>query len=233
MEDEKLSYPFKQWQHIFKLDPAKELSAAEIQQICESKTDAIIVGGTDQVTYEGVLRLLSQLQKYEKPYLLEVSTLDALVLGFDYYFIPLVMNSQEKKWMMDVQHQAIKKFRPFMNWDFIFMEGYCILNEDSKAFTHTNCRLPNDEDVLAYAHMAEYMFQLPIFYLEYSGTYGDPQLVKQVKSELDRTTLFYGGGIQTIAEAAEMKQYADVVIVGNSLYTHFEQALQTAEVVDR
>src|SRR5690625_4686681 len=112
MEDENLSYPFKQWQHIFKLDPAKELSAAEIQQICESKTDAIIVGGTDQVTYEGVLRLLSQLQKYEKPYLLEVSTLDALVLGFDYYFIPLVMNSQEKKWMMDVQHQAIKKFRP-------------------------------------------------------------------------------------------------------------------------
>lgn len=232
MEDEKLTHLFKQWRHIFKLDPAKEISDEKIQQICKSKTDAIIVGGTDHVTSEGVLRLLVQIKKYDKPCILEISTMEAIVIGFDYYFVPMVMNSKDKKWMMDLQHKAVKKYRPLMNWDFIFTEGYCILNEDSKAYIHTNCRYPEDEDVLAYAHMAEHMFRLPIFYLEYSGTYGNPQLVKAVKEELDSTLLFYGGGIQKIEQAEEMMQYADVIVVGNSLYTHFEAALQTTEVVD-
>src|SRR5699024_7952960 len=122
-------------------------------------------------------------------------------------------------------------YQPFMAGYDLFAEGYCIMNENAKAFQKTNCRLPDDDDVVAYALMAERLFHLPIFYLEYSGTYGDPELVKSVKNELDTTLLFYGGGIQTPEQAVEMAEIADVIIVGNSIYTDFKHALKTVKAV--
>src|SRR5690625_1979676 len=133
-----------------------------------------------------------------------------------------------RDWSSDVCSSEYKKM---MNWDEVFMEGYCILNPESKAYQKTNCSLPDDEDVISYAFMTEYIFHLPIFYLEYSGTYGDPELVKKVRKELNKTKLFYGGGITTAEQAKEMKQYADVVVVGNSIYTNFTEALQTVKAV--
>lgn len=215
------------WQHIFKLDPAKKITDMEIERLCNSGTDAIIVGGTDQVTWENVSDLLTRIKMYKMPCLLEVSTPDAIVFGFDYYLIPMVLNSKEKKWVMDIQHEAIKQYHAFMDWDDIFMEGYCILNESAKAFQKANCKLPNEADVLAYAYMAEHVFNLPIFYLEYSGTYGNPKLVKKVNAQLNHTLLFYGGGISNKEQAIEMKKYADTIIVGNGIYTDFERALET------
>nr|WP_163970955.1 heptaprenylglyceryl phosphate synthase [Oceanobacillus halotolerans] len=220
-----------EWKHIFKLDPAKEISDDALEKVCESGTDAIMVGGTDDVTLDGVLDLLSRIRRYTVPCILEISTMDAITPGFDYYYIPMVMNSTEKKWMMDIQHQAIKEYKAIMNWDEILMEGYCILNEEAKAFTHTNSYLPDDEDVTAYAYMAEHVFHLPIFYMEYSGTYGNPELVKSVKNELTNTLLFYGGGIENAEQAREMKEHADVIVVGNSIYTDLKKALKTVQAV--
>lgn len=220
-----------EWKHLFKLDPAKEISDAHLERICESGTDAVIVGGTDNVTLDGVLDLLSRIRRYMVPCILEISTMDAITPGFDYYFIPMVMNSKEKKWMMDIHREAIKQYKDFMDWDEIFLEGYCILNEEAKAFQKTNCFLPEEDDILAYAYMAEHMFNLPMFYIEYSGTYGSPALIKRVKEQLSDTLLIYGGGIQNKVQAKEMKQYADIIVVGNSIYTHFEQALETVSVV--
>lgn len=40
------------WRHVFKLDPNKEITDEQLEQVCESGTDAIIVGGTDGVTLE-------------------------------------------------------------------------------------------------------------------------------------------------------------------------------------
>ena len=115
-----------------------------------------------------------------------------------------------------------------MDWEEIVVEGYCILNEECKAakLTDANTEL-NIEDVRAYAMMAEKMFHLPIFYLEYSGTYGEPELVKAAKGALENTILFYGGGIETVTQAAEMAKHADVIVVGNVIYDDFEQALET------
>lgn len=220
-----------EWKHIFKLDPAKEISDKHLGMICESGTDAIIVGGTDNVTLDGVLDLLTRIRRYNLPCILEISTMEAIAPGFDHYFIPMVMNSKTKKWMMDMQHQAIKQYRELMNWNEIFFEGYCILHQDAKAFTHTNSFMPDDGDVMAYAYMAEHVFHLPIFYMEYSGKYGDPKLVEQVKSELESTLLFYGGGIENESQAREMKKHADVIIVGNSIYTDIEEAMKTVKAV--
>ncbi|AUJ25305.1 heptaprenylglyceryl phosphate synthase [Virgibacillus dokdonensis] len=221
----------KQWEHIFKLDPAKEITDEDLEKICESGTDAIIVGGTDNITLDSVLDLLSRIRRYTVPCILEISSMDAITPGFDYYYIPMVLNSKEKKWMMDMQHQAIKDYVDMMEFSEIFFEGYCILNEDAKAFTYTNSYLPDEEDVIAYAYMVDKVFHLPIFYLEYSGRYGDPALVAKVKAQLQHATLFYGGGIETAAQAKEMKQNADVIVVGNSVYTNMKQALQTVSAV--
>ncbi|SEO04912.1 putative glycerol-1-phosphate prenyltransferase [Amphibacillus marinus] len=224
-------YNRQAWKHVFKLDPAKTLTDDQLDQICESGTDAIIVGGTDNVTLDGVLDLMSQVRRYTVPCVLEVSTLQAVTPGFDFYDIPMVLNSQDKKWMMDVQHQAIKEFGHMLNWDELVTEGYVIMNPDAKAYKLTNCYLPNESDVIAYAQMAEYMFRLPVFYLEYSGMYGDIELVKQVRHVLKQTQFVYGGGITTVEQAKEMAQYADTIVVGNSLYEQFAEAIKTVAAV--
>ncbi|MBR7795478.1 heptaprenylglyceryl phosphate synthase [Agaribacter marinus] len=219
------------WQHIFKLDPAKEISDEHLEMVCESGTDAIIVGGTDNITLDGVLDLLSRIRRYTVPCILEISSMDAITPGFDYYYIPMVLNSKEKKWMMDIQHQAIKEFVDMLEYSELLFEGYCILNKDAKAFIHTNSYLPDEDDVIAYAYMADKVFHLPVFYMEYSGTYGDPVLVEKVKAQLEHSLLFYGGGIETVQQAREMKEHADVIIVGNRIYTDIKQALKTVKAV--
>lgn len=221
----------KNWQHVFKLDPAKTIEDDDLERICESGTDAIIVGGTDNITLDSVLDLLYRVRRYALPCVLEVSTMEAITPGFDGYLIPTVLNSKDKKWIMDIHHKAIKQFRSLMDWNEIIIEGYCILNEQSKAFQKTNSMLPDEEDVISYAIMAEHFFQLPVFYIEYSGTYGNPELVQKVKEHLNNTTLFYGGGIESVEQAREMKQFADVIIVGNVIYTDVQAALDTVRAV--
>jgi putative glycerol-1-phosphate prenyltransferase len=78
---------------------------------------------------------------------------------------------------------------------------------------------------------ADKLLHLPIFYLEYSGVYGDPSLIKRVNSILETSRLFYGGGIETIEQAKEMGAAADTVIIGNLLYNDIGQALKTVSAV--
>jgi putative glycerol-1-phosphate prenyltransferase len=225
-------YDISEWKHVFKLDPDKEISDEQLERICDSGTDAIIVGGSDNVTEDNVLQLMSRIRRFLIPAILEVSTVEAIVPGFDYYFIPTVLNSNHPQWIVNLHKDAVKEFGELMNWDEILVEGYCILNKECKAAKLTDANTEIDvEDVKAYARMAENMFQLPIFYLEYSGTYGDVNLVEQTKSVLNKTKLFYGGGISTPEQAAEMAKHADVVVIGNVIYDHFENALKTVQAV--
>ncbi|QKY71477.1 heptaprenylglyceryl phosphate synthase [Lentibacillus sp. CBA3610] len=226
-----MEFSLDNWNHLFKLDPAKEISDEDLDAVCESGTDAVVVGGTDDVTLDGVLDLLSRIRRHTVPCVLEISNLESITPGFDYYFIPMVMNSTEKKWMMDIQHEAIKEYQDSMNWDEIVVEGYCILNEEAKAFKQTKCELPDDDDVVAYAYMAEHIFHLPVFYMEYSGTYGNTELVQTVKEQLKDTKLVYGGGIENSVQAREMKEHADTIVVGNLIYSDIKQALKTVNAV--
>ncbi|WLR51105.1 heptaprenylglyceryl phosphate synthase [Bacillus tianshenii] len=227
-------YDFREWRHVFKLDPNKEIEDDVLEAICESGTDAVIVGGSDGVTLDNTLNLLASIRRYSVPCALEISNVDAVTPGFDFYFIPTVLNSKDTKWVVGLHHEALKEYGAVMNWDEVAVEGYCILNGESKAATLTNAVTESSfDDVIAYAQMAENLFSLPIFYLEYSGTYGDPELVKQVKEELDKTKLFYGGGIETGEQAAEMAEYADTIVVGNAIYTNVKEALKTVDAVKK
>ena len=220
------------WRHVFKLDPAKDISDKDLEAICESGTDAIIVGGTDDVTLDGVLDLLVRIRRFSVPVALEVSDVEALSPGYDYYFIPTVLNSTSTKWMKDLHHEAIKEYGDIMDWNEIVAEGYLILNPECKAAIATDAKTTADvEDVRAYARLAEKVFKLPIFYMEYSGTYGDASFVKAAKEVLENTKLYYGGGITTPEQAAEMAKFADTVVVGNVIYDNLKAALKTVEAV--
>jgi putative glycerol-1-phosphate prenyltransferase len=227
-----LMYDIKEWKHIFKLDPNKEISDADLERVCESGTDAVMIGGSDGVTEDNVLNMLVRVRRYSVPCVLEVSTVDSITPGYDFYFVPTVLNSSDRKWILDLHHQALLEFGDIMNWDEIFAEGYCVLNADSKVAELTNAKTSlSDEEVIAYARMADKLLHLPIFYLEYSGVYGDPSLVQKVNDVLETSRLFYGGGIETIEQAKEMGAAADTVIIGNLLYSDLGQALKTVTAV--
>jgi putative glycerol-1-phosphate prenyltransferase len=227
-------YDVREWRHVFKLDPNKEISDDSLERVCESGTDAVIVGGTDGVTFENVLDLMARIRRFTVPCVCEISSIDTISPGFDLYFIPTVLNSQDPKWIVGLHHEAVKEYGELMDWNEMVMEGYCILNKNCKAAHHTSANTNlNHEDVLAYARMAEKMFQLPIFYLEYSGAYGEPELVASVKNVLETTTLFYGGGIDSVQKATEMAEHADVIVVGNLIYENIEVALKTVHAVKK
>lgn len=223
---------YQEWRHIFKLDPAKEISEEALKQVCESGTDAILVGGTDGVTLDLVLDLLIRVRQYNVPVALEISTIDSVTPGFDFYFIPSVLNSTNTAWVKDLHIEAIKEFGDYMDWNELVPEGYCILNADCKAARATEAHTSlSEEEVIAHARLAEHFFKFPIFYLEYSGVYGDPKMVKAAKNVLKNTRLFYGGGITSARLATEMAMIADTVVVGNHLYDNLNEALETVKAV--
>ncbi|MBS7345401.1 MAG: heptaprenylglyceryl phosphate synthase [Caryophanon sp.] len=223
---------FKQWRHVFKIDPAKPISDEALEQICESGTDVLLVGGTDGITLDNVLDILVRVRRYSVPVALEISTIDSITPAFDYYFIPTVLNSEDPTWIKGLHHEALKQFGDVMVWDELVAEGYCVLNPNCKVAHATSAKTDLDiEDVVAYARLAENYFKLPIFYMEYSGTYGDVSYVEAVSEVLDQTHLFYGGGITTVQQAAEMAKFADTVVVGNIIYDDLKAALKTVKAV--
>ncbi|WP_342506491.1 heptaprenylglyceryl phosphate synthase [Sporosarcina sp. FSL K6-2383] len=223
---------FTTWRHAFKLDPAKTLTDEQLELLAESGTDGIIVGGTDGVTLDNVLDLLVRIRRFSVPVVLEISTVESVTPGFDYYFIPTVLNSTKVEWINGIHHAAMREYGHMMDWDEIVTEGYCIVNPACKAAKLTGVTtVPDEEDVIAYARMAENLFKLPVFYIEYSGIYGDPTVVEAAARVLDKTRLFYGGGIRNGDDAQAMAAIADTIVVGNIIYDDLTAALSTVDAV--
>jgi len=211
---------WKNWRHVVKLDPDKPADKFFIEQVISSGTDAIIVGGTQNITREKVLKLYKLLKPYPIPKVLEVSRIDAITFGFDGYLIPVVLNAGHPKWLIGVHKEAVKIAGELMEWDDILPEGYLILNPDCAAAKLTEAKYPlSREDVLAYARCAENLFSLPLIYIEYSGKFGDPELVSYIKKGLNNARVFYGGGIDNAQKAEMMSKVADTIVVGNMVYT--------------
>lgn len=221
----------KSWRHAFKLDPDKHISDDALEAISESGTDAIIVGGTYGVTFDNTIDLLSRVRRFAVPCALEISNRDALVPGFDHYFIPLVLNAMNPEWLIKPHLEVIKELGTLIPWKNVSTVGYCVLNGDSGVAQLTDSRTNLElEDVLAHARLAAHLLKLPYFYLEYSGQYGDPALVKQVYEALKKEGnihVFYGGGISNEHQAQEMLSASDTIVVGNLIYEDLEAALRT------
>ncbi|MGO0059065.1 heptaprenylglyceryl phosphate synthase [Brevibacillus fluminis] len=223
---------FHTWRHVFKLDPDKPIDDDALEAICDSGTDGIIVGGTLGITYDNTLELMARIRRYAVPAVLEVSNLEAVVPGFDAYFLPLVLNAGDPDWLIAPHVAGLTAYGSYIHWEEIFAEGYLILNPDAAAAKLTKARpVAGKEEAKAYARVAAHICKTPIFYVEYSGMYGDPEIVRACKSGYEGGTLFYGGGIAGVEQAREMGAIADVVVVGNIVYDDVEAALMTVQAV--
>jgi putative glycerol-1-phosphate prenyltransferase len=210
---------YRAWRTMVKLDPARPLSDERLQTVYSWPIDAVIVGGTGGYGFSEVLTLLTRLRPRGLPLALEVSDLGALCPGFDLYLVPMVLNSREVDWVVGHHQAAIKRYADLMDWQRVVAEGYCILNPGATAARLSRARTDlQGDDAVAFALLAERLLGLTIFYLEYSGMYGSPEVVTAVREALSTTKLWYGGGIHTSEQAAEMAAAADAIIIGNAVY---------------
>ncbi|PDO11116.1 MAG: geranylgeranylglyceryl/heptaprenylglyceryl phosphate synthase [Candidatus Reconcilbacillus cellulovorans] len=223
---------FHAWRHVFKLDPDRSIGDAELERVCLSGTDAVVVGGSTGVTADNTLELLGRIRRYPVDCALEISDPDAVAPGFDWYLVPVVLNAESADWVTRKAQQAVRRYGPLIPWDRLVPEGYIVLNADSAVARLTRPETAlGAEDVAAYAELAERLFRFPIVYLEYSGVFGDMDVLRHVRKRLRSARLFYGGGVDGPDRAKEAAQWADTVVVGNAVYRDLERALATVAAV--
>ena len=111
----------------------------------------------------------------------------------------------------------------------VLAEGYVIQNLDSKAATVSGVEATyTPEEVAGAALATESFYDLPVFYIEYSGTYGGPEDVAAAANYLDETVLLYGGGIESREQTEEILDAgADAVVVGDCFHDDSERFRQT------
>lgn len=225
--------PWRKWKHVTKLDPDKNNTTEIIKVVLGSGTDAILIGGTQGITLEKVKKLKNILKDSHIPVLLEPAKSETVDLSFDYFFVPLILNSQEKWWTGGAHIEWIsslkKIFGTFENipWNKIVIEAYIVLNPSAAVakVTKSVTGLSIDQ-IVSHAVYADRIMKAPIVYIEYSGLFGDPDVVRAVKENLTHSHLFYGGGIDSADKAELMGRYATIV-VGNIVYNSIENYKKT------
>lgn len=216
-----MSAPWTEWDHIVKIDPDKTLADDETyEDVCRTGTDAVEVGGTTGITEENIAAVIDACAKADVPLYIEPSHPGAVVHSdvLDGYLVPIVFNAGDIAWMTGA-HKEWVRMDGDIDWARTHTEAYIVLNPDSSVaeYTQANCEL-DTEEVAAYAEIAEQMFGQEIVYLEYSGTFGDADIVASARDALDEATLFYGGGIHDYDSAHEMGTHADTVVVGDLVH---------------
>ncbi len=221
-----MRYSWKDWVHVTKLDPDKEIDPASIEEIATSGTDALMLSGTLNVTRENLEVLREQVERYALPLVVEPAGPEAVLFdGVDGLFVPSVLNTADARWIVGKHHQWVRHHA--VEWEKVVAEAYIVLNPDSAVgrVTGAFCDIAAD-DVAAYAVVADKYFRFPIVYIEYSGTFGDPAVVRAASEAVEEAMLYYGGGINSAERAAEMAQYADTIVVGNAVYEEGPGALK-------
>ncbi|MCD6476832.1 MAG: heptaprenylglyceryl phosphate synthase [Candidatus Aenigmarchaeota archaeon] len=212
-----MSEEWRKWKHITKIDPDKKITPEIIKTIIETETDAIMISGTQNINKRNVTKIIEMLKPYDIPKVLEPANVEGVVeKGVDWIFVPTVFNTNNATYINGL-HKMWAKYNKNINWDIVVPEAYIILNPNCAAAKYTDAKPLPKEDIIAAAITAEKFFKIPIIYIEYSGMYGDPEIVKAVKEALTSSHLIYGGGINTKEKAEEMSKYATIV-VGNTIY---------------
>ncbi|MFB6126395.1 MAG: phosphoglycerol geranylgeranyltransferase [Halolamina sp.] len=224
--------PWTEWDHVLKIDPDKELKPGEtFEDVARTGTDALEIGGTLNITEEKMERVVSACAKHDVPIYQEPSNPGVVIEdeALDGYLIPTVVNAGDSFWITGAHKEWVRIDGP-LDWDRTHTEAYIVLNPDASVAQLTDADTDQRvDDVGAFARVAEQMLGQDIVYVEYSGTYGDPEKVAAAHDALDEATLFYGGGVHDYDSAYEMGRHSDVVVVGDLL--HSEGCGAVAETV--
>jgi phosphoglycerol geranylgeranyltransferase len=215
-----MTTPWDDWDHVLKVDPDKSLVEGEtFEDVMKTGTDAIQVGGTLDITQEKMQRVIDACRKHDVPLYQEPSNPAVVVEddALDGYLVPVVMNAGDPFWITGAHKEWVRISE--LDWERTATEAYIVLNPEASVaeYTDADCDLDADE-VAAYATVSERMVGQDIVYVEYSGTFGDTDVVGAAQDALDEATLFYGGGIQDYDDAYEMGQHADTIVVGDLLH---------------
>jgi phosphoglycerol geranylgeranyltransferase len=224
--------PWADWHHVTKVDPDKDLAPGDTyEDVVTTGTDAIEIGGTTGMTVENMTAVVDACSEYGVPLYQEPSNPSVVIDAgaLDGYLIPTVFNASDSFWVTGA-HKEWVRIENGLDWSKTHTEAYIVLNPDSAVarYTEADCDQTPD-DVAAYAAVAERMFGQEIVYVEYSGTFGDPDHVSAAADAIEEATLFYGGGIHDYDTAKTMGQWADAIVVGDLL--HEEGADAVAETV--
>jgi phosphoglycerol geranylgeranyltransferase len=216
-----MSAPWADWDHIVKIDPDKTLVADEtFEDVCATGTDALEIGGTTGMTEEKMARVVEATGAHDIPVFIEPSNVGSVVHReeLDGYFVPVVLNAGDVFWTTGA-HKEWARLDSEIDWDRTFTEAYIVLNPDSSVaeYTEADCQLDPD-DVTAYATVAERLLGQGIVYVEYSGTFGETEMVQAAADGVEEATVFYGGGIDGYEAAYEMGKHADTIIVGDLVH---------------
>jgi phosphoglycerol geranylgeranyltransferase len=108
-------------------------------------------------------------------------------------------------------------------------EGYVVQHLESTAAAVSGVDATyTPEEVAGAALATESFYGFPIFYVEYSGTYGGTNDVEAAARYLDETMLFYGGGIDSAEKSAEVLEAgADAIVVGDCFHDDPETFRET------
>lgn len=212
--------PWDDWNHVLKLDPDKDLVAGDtFEDVVQTGTDAIEVGGTLDVTADKMKRVIDACRKYDVPLYQEPNDPTVVVddPALDGYLVPTVLNSTDSFFLVGA-HKEWARIAA-VPWEKTTLEAYVILNPEASVaqFAGADCEQTAD-DVAAYAKVAERLLNQEIVYVEYSGKLGDPDIVAAAAESLSETTLFYGGGIRDYDAAKTMASHADVIVVGDLVH---------------
>jgi phosphoglycerol geranylgeranyltransferase len=215
-----MTAPWADWDHVLKIDPDKSLVDGEtFDDVAQTGTDAIEIGGTLDVTTEKMQRVIDACRKHDVPLYQEPSNPAVVVEddALDGYLVPVVLNAGDPFWITGAHKEWVRISN--LDWERTTTEAYIVMNPEASVadYTDADCGLDADE-VGAYATVAERLLGQDIVYVEYSGTLGDPEVVAAAADGVDDATLFYGGGVGDYDAAYQMGQYADTVVVGDLLH---------------
>ncbi|GAA0196295.1 geranylgeranylglyceryl/heptaprenylglyceryl phosphate synthase [Haladaptatus pallidirubidus] len=109
-----MSTVWTQWKHITKIDPDKAMRNGDSYDgIADTGTDAIIVGGTINVTKARVQLILDTLSSTEIPIFVEPTYLPSSshTEGLAGYLLPIVLNADETLWITRAHHECVRSSR--------------------------------------------------------------------------------------------------------------------------
>lgn len=245
-EESTMAFEWSGISHITKIDPAKPLPA-DLGVL--EHTDLVIVGGSDNVTEANTLEVIRQVAELfptvpllQEPSSSQEVSVETISIA-DCLLVPAIYNG-------DHDHFVGKHLRMFTQFSSDLVEligqdvllsdiankicavGYVIQNTDAKAAQVTGVTEPfSVEEVQGAALATEIFYDFPLFYIEYSGQFGETADVYAAAIALDETRLLYGGGIDSAQKATQVLDAgADAVVVGDCFHEDSKAYLKTTQV---